>query len=163
MSLSIRDAKIADAAAVQAIYAPMVEQTAISFEEIAPTVAEIAQRIEVYGASHAFLVAEREGRVIGYAYGSPHRARAAYRFSVEVTAYVAEEARGCGVGKALYGQLMPILKTKAFHAAFAGVALPNDASIALHEAVGFEQLGVFRHVGFKFGEWRDVAWLQRAL
>lgn len=163
MSLAIRHADATDAVAVRAIYAPIVESTAISFEESPPSVAEMAQRVTDYGSSHAFLVAERAGRVIGYAYGSSHRARVAYRFSVEVTAYVAEDSRGVGVGKALYGELLPLLKTKGFHSAFAGVALPNPASIALHKSVGFDPLGVFRQVGFKFGQWHDVAWLQQVL
>jgi L-amino acid N-acyltransferase YncA len=163
MSLTVRPAILTDAAAIRAIYAPIVEHTAISFEETVPTEAEMAQRIADYSASHAFLVAERDGRVVGYAYGSTHRARAAYRFSVEVTAYVADEARGSGVGKVLYGELLPTLNAKGFHAAFAGVALPNPASIALHRSAGFEPLGVFREVGFKLGHWHDVAWLQRVL
>ena len=161
--ISIRSATAADAAAVQAIYAPIVEGTAISFEQEPPTVAEMAHRIEDYSATHAFLVAERGGKIAGYAYGSSHRARAAYRHSTEVSAYVAEDARRTGVGRALYEVLLAILAEKGFHAAFAGIALPNAGSVALHEAVGFTPIGVFQQVGFKFGQWHDVGWWQRLL
>jgi phosphinothricin acetyltransferase len=161
--ISIRRATAADAAAVQAIYAPVVEHTAISFEDVPPTIAEMARRIADYSATHAFLVAERGSRVIGYAYGSSHRARAAYRHSTEVSAYVAEEARRTGVGRALYMELLSILAAEGFHAAFAGIALPNPGSVALHQSVGFTPIGVFRQVGFKFGQWHDVGWWERLL
>jgi L-amino acid N-acyltransferase YncA len=163
MDMSIRPATAADAAAVQMIYAPIVEQTAISFEETPPTMADMVRRIADYSASHGFLVAERGGELVGYAYGSPHRARAAYRRSAEVSAYVAEDARRMGVGRALYAELLAILKQKGFHAAFAGIALPNPGSIALHQAVGFTAIGVFHQVGFKFGKWHDVSWWERLL
>jgi L-amino acid N-acyltransferase YncA len=162
-TFSIRKATAADAAAVQAIYAPIVEHTAISFEEEPPTAAEMARRIADYSATHAFLVAEIGGEVVGYAYGSPHRARAAYRHSAEVSAYVAEDARRTGVGRALYTELLAILTEQGFHAAFAGIALPNPGSVALHEAVGFTPIGVFHQVGFKFGGWHDVGWWERLL
>jgi phosphinothricin acetyltransferase len=154
---------LTDAAAVQTIYAPIVEHTAISFEEVAPSTKEMAQRIASIAASHAFLVAEDDGGVVGYAYGSPHRARPAYRHSAEVTVYVAEQARRSGVATALYAGLLPVLKKKGFHAAFAGVALPNPGRLALHQAAGFLPVGVFEQVGFKFGRWHDVSWWQRIL
>jgi phosphinothricin acetyltransferase len=162
-TISIRKATAADAAAVQAIYAPIVEHTAISFEEEPPTTAEMARRIADYSATHAFLVAEMGGAVVGYAYGSPHRARAAYRHSAEVSAYVAEDARQAGVGRALYIELLAILTGKGVHAAFAGIALPNPGSVALHQAVGFTPIGVFHQVGHKFGKWHDVGWWERIL
>jgi phosphinothricin acetyltransferase len=162
-SLSIREAVGGDAAAIQAIYAPIVEQTAISFEDAAPSVEEMSRRISDISASHAFLVAERDRSVLGYAYGSQHRARAAYRTSVDVTVYVAEQARRSGVGRALYIELLSQLKRQDFHAAFAGIALPNPGSIALHEKVGFTPIGVYREVGFKFGRWHDVGWWQKLL
>ena len=163
MAISIRPATAADAPAVQSIYAPIVERTAISFEDTPPTTAEMARRIADYSATHVFLVAERGGRIAGYAYGSAHRARAAYRHSTEVSAYVAEDARRMGVGRALYLALLATLQEKGFHAAFAGIALPNPGSIALHQAVGFTPVGVFHHVGFKFGTWHDVGWWERLL
>ena len=160
---AIRAAATADAPAMQAIYAPIVETTAISFEEVPPTVEEMAERVETTLRSYPYLVAENGGRVVGFAYASQHRARAAYRRSVDVTVYVAEHARGAGVGRALYGDLLPMLAERGFHAAFGGIALPNPGSVALHEAMGFEHVGVYREVGFKFGRWHDVGWWQRLL
>lgn len=161
--MKIRVAETADAEAIQAIYAPIVRDTAISFEDEPPTVAEMARRIHDTLVVYPYLVAEDGGRLLGYVYASAHRARAAYRWSVDVTAYVAEGARRGGVGRALYGALLDILTRQGFHAAHAGIALPNDASVALHEAVGFEALGVYREVGFKHGRWHDVGWWRRAL
>jgi phosphinothricin acetyltransferase len=159
-SINIRVAGVPDASAVLAIYAPIVENTAISFEDVAPTDGEMAGRIS---AAHAFLVAERDGTVLGYAYAGSHRARAAYKSSVDVTVYIAEDARRLGVGRALYAELLPRLKRLGFHAAFAGIALPNSASVGLHESVGFTPVGVYREVGFKFGRYHDVGWWQMLL
>lgn len=163
MHLTIRPARIEDATAIQAIYAPIVAETIISFETEVPTVAEMARRIEATSKTHVYLAAERAGALLGYAYASPHRARAAYQTSVDVTVYVAADARGQGVGRALYGALLPATARRGFHAAFAGIALPNPGSIALHEAVGFTPVGVYREVGQKFGRWHDVGWWQRIL
>ena len=163
-SYQIRSARPSDAETVQAIYAPIVETTAISFEDVPPSVTEMAQRIEnTSRQGYPYLVAERNGEVIAYAYAGPHRARAAYRSSVDVTIYVAEDARGGGVGRTLYTELLTALRRAEFHAAFAGIALPNPGSIALHEAVGFAHLGTYREVGFKFDRWHDVGWWQRKL
>lgn len=162
-SLVIRRATLADAAAVRAIYAPYVEQTCISFEEVPPDEAEMALRIAAALEHHDFLVAETSGQLAGYAYASPHRTRAAYCTSVDVAVYLRESAQGCGLGRALYGELLPRLARRGYHAAFAGIALPNPASVALHEATGFTRLGVYREVGRKFGKWLDVGWWQRLL
>lgn len=159
----IRAATTADAPAIQAIYAPVVEHTAISFEETPPSVAEMAARIEVTMQDYPYLVAELDGQVAGYAYASQHRTRAAYRTSVDVTIYIAEGARRSGVGRALYGKLLLALAERGFHAAFAGIALPNQGSIALHESMGFTPLGIYHEVGRKFGKWHDVGWWQRLL
>lgn len=159
----IRDATTADAPPIQAIYAPIVRDTAIAFETEVPTVAEMAARIEATLKTHVYLAAEREGRLVGYAYASQHRTRAAYQTSVDVTVYVHEGARGLGVGRALYEALLPRTAARGFHAAFAGITLPNAGSVALHEAVGFRPVGVYREVGFKLGAWRDVGWWQRLL
>ncbi|EJU12018.1 N-acetyltransferase GCN5 [Sphingomonas sp. LH128] len=159
----IRAATTADAPAIQAIYAPVVERTAISFEETPPSVAEMAARITATMQDYPYLVAELDGEVAGYAYASQHRTRAAYRTSVDVTVYIAEWARRRGVGRALYGKLLPALAKRGFHAAFAGIALPNEGSIALHESMGFTPLGIYHEVGRKFGNWHDVSWWQRLL
>jgi phosphinothricin acetyltransferase len=163
MSCEIRIAREDDAAAIRAIYAPIVRDTAISFEDEPPSVAEMACRIRDTLVAYPYLVAEDGGRLLGYVYASAHRARAAYRWSVDVTAYVAAGARRTGVGRALYRALLGVLTRQGFHSAYAGIALPNDASVALHEAVGFEPVGVYREVGFKHGRWHDVGWWRRAL
>jgi phosphinothricin acetyltransferase len=149
--------------ACAAIYAPFVADSWISFELDAPGPEEIARRIGAYGASHAWLVAEADGEVTGYAYGSPHRERAAYASSCDVAVYVAPRHARKGIGRALYTALLPLLATKGSHAAFAGIALPNEASVGLHEAVGFTPVGIYREVGWKLGGWRDVGWWQRLL
>lgn len=163
MTTILRAATVSDAAAIQAIYAPIVETTAISFEEDVPSVEEMARRLETYSQTHPYLVAERDGEILGYAYGSKHRDRSAYRLSVDVTAYVAASARGQGLGKRLYQALLPDLATRGYHAAFAAITQPNAASVALHESVGFTKVGIYREVGFKFGRWHDVGWWQRVL
>ena len=160
--LSVREALGTDAAAVAAIYAPIVECTTISFEEVAPSETQMRERMSAIQLRHPWLIAE-DGEVLGYAYGSRHRSRAAYRWSADVTVYVAEHARGHGVGRALYARLFELLHAYGYYNAFAGIALPNDASIALHRAFGFERIGVYRNVGFKFGVWHDVSWWQLQL
>jgi len=163
-NLAIRQALISDAEAIQAIYAPIVENTPISFEEMPPSADEMASRITAtIEHGYPYLVADQDGDAVAYAYAGQHRARAAYRWSVDVTIYVAEAARGAGIGKALYEELLQQLRQAEFHAAFAGIALPNPGSVALHEAVGFTHVGTYQEVGFKFGRWHDVGWWQRIL
>src|SRR5215203_2148154 len=160
----IRDADPArDAEVCAAIYAPHVEGSAVSFEESAPDAAELAARIERYGKSHAWLVAERKETVVGYAYATAFNERPAYRWSASVSVYVAAEARGSGIGRALYEALFARLRERGFRTACAGITLPNEASTRLHESLGFEQVGVNRQIGWKEGAWRDVGWYQREL
>jgi L-amino acid N-acyltransferase YncA len=135
----------------------------ISFELEPPTVAEMERCIAATLAAFPWLVWEEGGRVAGYVYASRHKERAAYQWSVDVTAYVRADARGTGVGKTMYRALFDELTALGYHQAFAGIALPNAASVALHESLGFEALGVYRNVGFKLGAWRDVGWWQKAL
>lgn len=163
LSLRIRSATHDDAPALLAIYRPVVESTATSFEVTAPTLEEFAARIEKVNQSWRWLVAQRGGRCIGYAYGSAHRERAAYRWSVEVSVYVHPNHHREGVGRALYSRLFEDLAQIGFCQAYAGITLPNNASIALHRSVGFEPVGVFKSVGRKFEKWHDVAWFQRTL
>lgn len=163
MSYSIRNAAPADAEQIAAIYRPIVLETAISFETTPPTASEIAQRIERTQVHHSWLVAESGNAVAGYAYGSLHRARSAYQKSVEVSAYVTPGQQGQGIGRALYDALFEQLSTLGFHQAFAGIALPNQASVSLHQSVGFVSIGVFKEVGRKFDRWHDVSWWQRAI
>src|SRR3954454_9306609 len=156
---SIRNADPArDAAACADIYAPHVEGSAVSFEERAPGAAEMAARIERYATSHAWLGAERDGRVVGYAYATAFNERPAYRWSASVSVYVAVDARGSGVGRALYGALLDRLRERGFRMACAGITLPNEASCGLHESLGFELVGVNREIGWKQGGWGGVGW-----
>ncbi|WP_295524885.1 GNAT family N-acetyltransferase [Novosphingobium sp. Chol11] len=159
----LRPAAWHDAGACGAIYRPYVTGTWASFELDPPDDAEMARRIEDYGASHAWFVAEVDGVVAGYAYGCPHRSRAAYASSCDVAIYVAAAAAGRGLGRLLYGALLPMLRERGYHAAFAGIAQPNPASVALHLSAGFAPVGTYREVGWKLGAWRDVAWFQRLL
>lgn len=162
--MTIRVATVQDAEAIAAIYAPIVSGTTISFELEPPSADEMRSRIATTLQRLPWLVSEDSaGRVDGYAYASRHRERPAYQWSVDVTAYVREDARGHGVGKRLYARLLDALARLGYGQAFAGIALPNDASVALHESVGFSPLGIYRRVGFKMGAWRDVGWWQREL
>ncbi|HET8951047.1 MAG TPA: arsinothricin resistance N-acetyltransferase ArsN1 family B, partial [Solirubrobacteraceae bacterium] len=153
----------ADAAACAAIYAPNVTAGVASFEEEPPDAAEMQRRIEETSARYPWLVAERDGAVAGYAYGTVHRTRRAYRWVVEVTVYVDQARRRSGVGRGLYEVLLPLLARQRLQVAVAGITLPNDASVALHEAVGFQPVGIYRDFGFKFGAWHDVGWWQARL
>jgi L-amino acid N-acyltransferase YncA len=161
--MEIRPATEADVGAMLAIYSPIVRATAISFELTPPSLEEFKERIRKASDRWACYVAEEGSAVLGYAYRSSHRDREAYRWSTETTAYVAAEARGRGVGKALYDELLPALAARGYCNAYAGVAIPNDASVALHQRVGFQLVGTFPAVGRKFGQWRDVAWFHRQL
>ncbi|HET9653554.1 MAG TPA: arsinothricin resistance N-acetyltransferase ArsN1 family B [Usitatibacter sp.] len=154
----IRLAAATDAQAVQAIYAPVVRDTVISFETEPPDAAEIARRIEYTLPAFPWLVLERDGAFAGYAYASRHRERRAYQWSVDVSCYVDERFRGRGVGGALYRTLLAVLRRQGFFNAYAGITLPNDASVRLHESVGFRAIGVYPHVGYKLGAWHSVGW-----
>ena len=155
---SIRDAvPESDAEPCLAIYAPLVRDTPVSFEEAVPTVDEFRNRISASIATHAWLVLEVAGRVVGYAYASQYRARAAYRWAAEVTVYIDPEHRGFGGGRLLYERLFERLRRQGFQVVVAGVTLPNDASVRLHRAMGFEPVGVYRRIGWKLGAWHDVS------
>ena len=160
----IRTATPDDAEAIAAIYAPIVSDTSISFELEPPTADGMRSRVVSTLKLLPWLVSEDvSGAVSGYVYASRHRERAAYQWSVDVTAYVRADCRGQGIGKALYALLFEELVALGYCQAFAGIALPNDASVALHESAGFRPVGVYRCVGYKHGAWRDVGWWQREL
>jgi phosphinothricin acetyltransferase len=159
----IRPAVEADAASLLVIYAPFVEHTAVSFETVVPSAEEFAARIRKVLSKWSWLVAERDGQCLGYAYGSMHRERAAYHWSVETSAYIDSRFHRQGIGRALYNALFADLIRLGYCNAYAGIALPNDGSVGLHRSVGFEPIGIFRAVGRKFGAWHDVAWFQRHL
>lgn len=154
----IRIARGEDAREIQAIYAPYVRDTAVSFELEPPDAAEIARRIAATLPAFPWLAWEEGGRVAGYAYASRHRERLAYQWSVDVSAYVHRDFHRRGIGAALYRELLAILRRQGFLNAYGGITLPNAASVALHESVGFQPLCVYRGVGFKMGAWHDVGW-----
>jgi L-amino acid N-acyltransferase YncA len=159
----IRLATEDDAEAIAAIYAPYVRETAISFELEPPDAAAFRAKIRDVLRLAPWLVRIDDGAVTGYAYASRFRARPAYRFTVETSVYVRADARGRGVGRSLYEDLLPRLVHQGFRRAIAGMTLPNTASAALHQALGFERVGAFHQVGFKFGRWHDVEFWEREL
>jgi phosphinothricin acetyltransferase len=152
-----------DAAACAAIYEPFVTRSYISFEDVAPTAEELRLRIERVTERFPWLVAEDGGAVLGYAYACAHRERAAYRWAADVAVYIAEGSHRRGIGRALYGHLLELLARQGVQVACGGVTLPNDASVALHEACGFEPVGIYHRIGWKLGAWRDVGWWQLEL
>ena len=160
---TIRDATVADAQACASIYAPYVWHTAITFELTPPTPQEMAARIERAAEHHAWLVLETDDHVVGYAYGGPYKERAAYRFSCEVSIYLEQGRHRRGVGRALYTALFERLAARGYRTLVAGMTLPNAASVGLHQAMGFEPVGTYRRIGWKFEEWHDVAWVQLSL
>lgn len=162
-SWKVRDATEGDAAACAAIYAPYVTDTVITFESDPPTPSAMAERIAAAMRTHAWMVLEDDGRVVGYAYGGPFKSRAAYRWSCEVSVYLEQGRRRTGGGRALYDALFDRLAERGFRTAVAGMALPNEASVGLHRAMGFEPVGTYRNIGWKHGTWHDVAWTQRAI
>jgi phosphinothricin acetyltransferase len=152
-----------DGAACAAIYAPYVTGSGVSFEDVAPTAQQFGDRIAATSARYPWLVLEDGGRVVGYAYASQHRARAAYRWAVDVAVYVDSGQHGRGAGRRLYEALLELLRRQRLRIACAGIALPNDASVGLHRALGFEHVGTYRDIGWKAGAWRDVSWWQLQL
>ena len=154
----IRMATMGDAAQVQAIYAPFCEDSPVSFEDVPPSVAEMASRITTLTQSYPWLVCEQANGIVGYGYSCKYRERAAYRWAVEVSVYVAPGWRGKGIGKGLLAALSALLQAQGFFRAYGGVALPNPASVALLKSAGFKPVGVYEKVGFKCGTWHDVGW-----
>ncbi len=152
-----------DAGGVRAIYAPIVNETAISFEAVAPTTDAMAQLMADTLTHWPWIVCEADSGLLGYAYACRHRVRAAYAWAVDVSIYLSPAARGRGLGRALYERLFSLLRLIGYHNAFAGIALPNPASVGLHEALGFTPVARYRNVGFKQGAWHDVGWWQLEL
>ena len=152
-----------DARACAAIYAPYVADSGVSFDEVVPTAAQFEELIAQTSARYPWLVLESDACVVGYAYASQHRARAAYRWAVDVGVYVDRSHQRRGAGRALYEALFELLRRQGLRSVCAGVTLPNDASIGLHRALGFEHVGTYRAIGWKAGAWRDVSWWQLQL
>jgi L-amino acid N-acyltransferase YncA len=163
MAAHIRLAGPNDAAGILAIYGPYCESTCVSFEIVAPSIEQIRERISRVTADYPWLVGEIDGQIIGYVYASRHHERAAYRWSVDVAVYVAAGRQRRGVGRILYETLFSILREQGLFKAFAGITLPNPASVGLHESLDFRPAAIYRGVGYKFGRWLDVGWWQRDL
>lgn len=161
--MNIRLARAEDAPDLLEIYKPYVSETAVSFETGVPSVSEFADRIRDTLSQFPWLVAEIDGRAVGYAYAVAHRARKAYDWSVDSTVYIGNGFRGRGIGRALYSRLFELLKEQGVANVFAGITQPNEASVRLHESLGFVRVGLFKDVGFKLGKWWDVGWWQLQL
>jgi phosphinothricin acetyltransferase len=159
----IRFAESRDAARIQAIYAPFCEASAISFEAVPPTVHEMAERIAKVSAQYPWLVCDVDGTVAGYVYACQHRERAAYRWAVDVSVYVDAKHHRRGIGRGLYTSLFSMLREQSYFKAYAGITLPNPASVGVHEALGFKPAAVYPNVGYKLGQWRDVGWWELTL
>jgi L-amino acid N-acyltransferase YncA len=152
-----------DGSACAAVYAPYVLDSAVSFEEQAPDAAEMAERIGRVADRYPWLIAEQDGTACGYAYATEHRPRAAYRWAAEVTVYIAAQHQRRGIGRVLYDTLFELLVRQRIQVAVAGITLPNDASVGLHEACGFKPVGVYPRIGWKAGAWWDVGWWELEL
>jgi phosphinothricin acetyltransferase len=163
MTIDIRLAGRDDANEIAAIYRPFVESTIISFETVAPEPHEMADRIAATLTRYPWLVCESDGEIAGYAYATKHRERKAYQWSVDTSAYVHPRHWRRGIGGGLYRSLFAVLSAQGFVNAYAGIALPNPASVGLHESAGFQPVGIYRSVGYKLGAWHDVGWWERAL
>ena len=163
VNMNIRLATPSDAATLLAIYAPYVENTAITFEYEVPTIEDFANRIEKTLEKYPYLVAEEDGLILGYAYASTYYARAAYDWAVELSVYVSQDARGKGVGSKLYDELEDLLDQMGYMHFLACISLPNEDSIAFHTKRGYQQVAHFPKIGYKFNRWHDIVWLQKSL
>ncbi len=156
-------ATAADASEIAAIYGHYVLTSPATFETEPPDAAEFRSRIEKVTSKFPWLVLQSEDGIEGYAYASPHRERTAYQWAADVSAYVRLDCQRRGVGRRLYSVLLEIVRRQGFYTACAGITMPNDASVGLHRAMGFELIGVYQKVGFKLGEWHDTSWWQLEL
>jgi len=163
MSRIFRFARDNDAGEIAEIYAPAVTERATSFELTPPDEGEMRRRARAVQQQFPWLVCEASDGVVGYAYAIAHRERAAYRWSVEASAYIRERAHRQGIARALYDRLFEILTLQGYRSAYAGITLPNQASVEFHKAMGFREVGIYHDVGYKFGKWHDTIWLERSL
>lgn len=161
--MKIRRAEIDDAKGIVEIYNHYISNTCITFEEEEIGPMEMGQRIEAISAEFPFLIAEEEGSILGYAYATSWKSRSAYRYSAEVTVYLKHDKVGAGTGTKLYSALLEELKNTELHVLVGGIALPNEASVALHEKFGFKKIAQFEQIGFKFGKWIDVGYWELVL
>jgi L-amino acid N-acyltransferase YncA len=160
---SIRLAREEDVDALLTIYAPYVEKTIISFEYEVPSREEFIERIRTFSTDYPYLVCEYNGRIVGYAYASKHRARTAYQWSAESTVYMHKDFHRKGIARVLYETLFDMLRLQGYFNVYAGISIPNDQSVGFHLALGFEEIGIFKNIGFKFGNWHGTHWSQLKL
>ena len=163
MTTSFRIAVEGDAPCVAAIYAPYVLNSVISFESAPPDAEEFRVRMASCLTDYPWLIAEVDGQIAGYAYAGQHSGRAAYDWSANISVYLAAEHHRRGIGRRLYDMLIVLLRHQGYHSLFAGITLPNGASVALHTALGMQEVGIYKEVGFKFGQWHDVMWMGMAI
>ncbi len=163
MNTAIRAATPENAEAILNIYAPYITDTCVSFETEVPTLVEFTKRIEGILENYPYLVYEADGKIAGYAYASKHRERTAYQYSADVSIYIASEYQRRGIGKKPYTNLFDILKANDIFTVYAGITLPNDSSVGLHKSLSFHEVGVYHNVGYKFGKWLDVLWMEKPL
>jgi phosphinothricin acetyltransferase len=162
-TLKIRLIQSTDCQQVLDIYKPYVTATAITFEYEVPTPEDFADRISTITSEYPWLVCMKDDQIVGYAYASRFRYRTAYQWSAESTVYLAPEAQGMGLGIALYETLFAILRLQGFINVFAGAAMPNEKSERLHKQLGFEEIGIFKEIGYKMGKWHSTKWFQLSL
>ena len=163
MTGKIRFAKEKDAKEILGIYAPYIKKTAISFEYEVPSLSEFSGRIAGIQKKYPWIVYEEEGKILGYAYGGPEYTRAAYQWTVETSVYVSEEARGKGIGTALYEKILDILKKQNFCVCYVLINDDNEVSVKLHEKLGFRQNGYRKNCGYKFGKWHSIIFFEKQL
>ncbi|MDR2932561.1 MAG: GNAT family N-acetyltransferase [Oscillospiraceae bacterium] len=163
MANHLRFATPDDAARIADIYAYYVLNTTASFEYTPPDAAETAERMAAVTATYPYLVFEREGVVVAYAYASRFREREAYKYGAQLSIYIDEAYHGNGIGRALYGALLDLLAAQGIYNVYAGITLPNEKSVGLHRAMGFKEVGVYHSTGYKFGRWLDVMHMEKAL
>ncbi|UFH53603.1 GNAT family N-acetyltransferase [Spirosoma sp. KNUC1025] len=156
----VRFATSADAPGILTIYAPYITQSIVTFEYEVPTEAEFAERIQIIQQQFPYLVAEEDGRVLGYAYASRHRDRIAYQWSAETSVYIHPDSHRLGIARQLYTTLFQLLRWQGYYNAYAGITMPNPKSEAFHRSMGFEPVGVYTNIGYKLGAWHSVAWYQ---
>ena len=161
--VKLRIATKEDGAALAAIYAYYVENTAITFEYVAPTAEEFGERITHKLEKYPYIIAEENGRAVGYAYADMYRERAAFNWSCELSVYVDKSETGKGAGRRLYNALIELLRVQGFTSVVASITYPNDPSVALHEKMGFTHLGTMHNIGFKFGRWLDLMWFEKRI
>ena len=156
----IRLINTGDIAGALAVYTPFVLNTAITFEYYVPTLDEFTTKVETITNGYPWLVYLHNGKVKGYAYGSIHRSKTAYQWSPESTIYLSSEAQGNGIGRILYETLFSLMRLQGYINVFAGVSLPNEQSESFQKSLGFEEIGVFKNIGYKLGKWHDTRWFQ---